>query len=224
MAVYLFGAAVVCLLLSLAAPAAEVLTITRENAAEVAPSGKEADWIYGDHVLRNNRIVAVIGRPVATRNANMTVRGVGGCLIDLTSRARPNDQLSCYYPAGGQAAFRSVVVAAGSLVTEAAAGKPLVVTGYEIADDADFLIVNDAAGPAVGVVVVLRDAHGERYGAGRTDADGRLGFAVPSGAKCGTCSATDGTPDAGFEPMLGFVDVLEVHPRRCLSTAVPSPP
>ena len=29
----------------------------------------------------------------------MTVREVGGCLIDLTRRDRQNDQLSAFYPA-----------------------------------------------------------------------------------------------------------------------------
>jgi hypothetical protein len=156
------------LLSSHAASAAEALTLSPDNAAEAAPAGKEADWIYGDHVLRNDRLVAVIGRPVATRNANMTVRGVAGCLIDLTSRTRPNDQLSCYYPAAGQAAYRSVAVAAeadggaagvaptaaGSLdvaaqgrmvrleyATESAPGKLLVTTEYSLADGEDFLTV-----------------------------------------------------------------------------------
>src|SRR5690349_15656255 len=62
-----------------------------------APQGKEVDAIYGDYVLRNDQIVAVIAQPLATRNANMTVRGVGGCVIDLTERQAPNDQLSAYF-------------------------------------------------------------------------------------------------------------------------------
>lgn len=159
-----------CLLVSLAemARAAEVLTLTADNAAEAAPAGKEADWIYGDYVLRNDRLIAVIGRPVATRNANMTVKGVGGCLIDLTSRDRPNDQLSCYYPAAGQAAFRSATAAASDAATgglaimsptadgdlsaqgrrvrlectsELAAGKPRISVAYELADGDEFLTV-----------------------------------------------------------------------------------
>ncbi len=112
MSVRLLLPAACILCLPLAARGAEVVTIAVDNHTEVAPTGKEADWIYGDHVLRNEQLVAVVGRPVATRNANMTVRGVGGCLIDLTSRGRPNDQLSCYYPAAGQAAFRSATAAA----------------------------------------------------------------------------------------------------------------
>ena len=67
-----------------------------------APQGKEVDAIYSDYVLRNERLIAVIAQPLATRNANMTVRGVGGCLIDFTERTSQNDQLSAYYPAAGR--------------------------------------------------------------------------------------------------------------------------
>src|SRR5262245_46802607 len=67
-----------------------------------APQGKEVDAIYGDYVLRNEHLVAVIAQPLPTRNANMTVKGVGGMLIDLTERQAQNDQLSCYYPGAGR--------------------------------------------------------------------------------------------------------------------------
>ena len=93
--------------LSLAWPcqAAEIVTITADNlaagnAGSLPPAGKESDWIIGDHVLRNDRIVAVVAHPVPTRHANMTVRNVGGCIIDLTERARQNDQLGAFYPGG----------------------------------------------------------------------------------------------------------------------------
>lgn len=76
----------------------ELVELDAENWAEYAPQGKEVDAIYGDWVLRNSKIVAVIGRPLAGRHANMSVKNVGGCLIDLTRRDRPNDQLSAYYP------------------------------------------------------------------------------------------------------------------------------
>lgn len=66
---------------------------------------KETDWIYGDYYLQNDTITAVIAQPVKGRNANMTVRGVGACVIDLTLNSKPNDQLSCYYPTGGRFQF-----------------------------------------------------------------------------------------------------------------------
>jgi hypothetical protein len=95
--------------------AAEIVTITPDNlatgtAGSVPPVGKETDWIIGDHVLRNDRIVAVVARPGPTRHANMTVRNVGGCIIDLTERGRQNDQLSAFYPGANafQYAFNGV--------------------------------------------------------------------------------------------------------------------
>jgi len=90
-----------------AAPAwsAELVTLTMDNWEEFAPQGKEVDCILGDYVLRNELIVVVIARPVSGRNANMTVRDVGGMIIDLTGREAQNDQLSSFYACGGQVSF-----------------------------------------------------------------------------------------------------------------------
>lgn len=71
----------------------------------LVPHGKEVDAIYGDFVLQNSDVRAVIAKPVATRNANMTVRTVGGCLIDLTTRKHESDQLSAFYPGRRQFVF-----------------------------------------------------------------------------------------------------------------------
>ncbi|NDH92998.1 MAG: hypothetical protein EBZ13_00315, partial [Planctomycetia bacterium] len=84
------------------AEAAELVTITEENLAGLAvPDGKESDWIFGDTLLVNDKISAVVAASRPSRHANMTVRNVGGCVIDLTQREKPNDQLSCFYPGGG---------------------------------------------------------------------------------------------------------------------------
>ncbi len=80
--------------------AAEVARLTPKTWESFAPHGKEVDCIYGDYVLRNDQLVAVIAEPLRTRNANMTVRSVGGMIIDLTRVDRPNDQLSAYHPNG----------------------------------------------------------------------------------------------------------------------------
>lgn len=88
------------------ASGAELIVLDEETWASCLPQGKEVDAIYGDFVLRNDRLIAVIARPVAGRNANMTVRNVGGCIIDLTLTSGPNDQLSAYYPGGNRAAWR----------------------------------------------------------------------------------------------------------------------
>ena len=81
--------------------AADLVQLNAENWDEFAPQGKEVDCIYGDYVLRNDVIVAVIGEPKEGRNANMTVRNVGGAVIDLTRRDHSNDQLSAFYPGRG---------------------------------------------------------------------------------------------------------------------------
>jgi hypothetical protein len=89
----------------------EVARLAESNWDRLAPRGKEVDAIYGDIVLRNEHLVAVIADPLPTRNANMTVRDVGGCLIDLTTRADQSDQLSAYYPGRRQYPYRSWSVA-----------------------------------------------------------------------------------------------------------------
>lgn len=76
----------------------EAVVLSAENWKEYAPQGKEVDAIYGDIVLRNEHLVAVIADPKPTRNANMTVKQVGGALIDFTTRKNPSDQLSAFYP------------------------------------------------------------------------------------------------------------------------------
>lgn len=87
------------------AVATDLLEITSDNYAQIVPKGKEVDAIHGDWVLRNDKVVCVIANPKAGRNANMTVRAVGGMLIDFTTRAGGSDQLSCFYPGGGRFRF-----------------------------------------------------------------------------------------------------------------------
>jgi hypothetical protein len=77
---------------------ASVVILNEDNWDRYTPHGKEVDAIYGDAALANSYLTAIIADPVATRNANMTVRDVGGSLIDLTVNDFSSDQLSCYYP------------------------------------------------------------------------------------------------------------------------------
>src|SRR5690348_11170155 len=77
--------------LASAASGAELAVLKPETWDEYAPRGKEVDCIYGDFVLRNDRIVVVVAQPLAGRNANMTVRNVGGAIIDLTRVDRHSD-------------------------------------------------------------------------------------------------------------------------------------
>ena len=87
--------------------------LTDDNWNELVPAGKEVDAILGDFVLRNRLVTAVIAQPLATRHANMTVRDVGGCLIDLTSRPDESDQLGAFYPGAKRFPFQSALARAG---------------------------------------------------------------------------------------------------------------
>lgn len=87
--------------------ATDLQQLTEDNYASLVPAGKETDAIYGDWILRNDQVVVVIAQPIVGRNANMTVRGVAGMVIDMTRRNHANDQLGCFYPAGGRYIFDS---------------------------------------------------------------------------------------------------------------------
>ena len=80
--------------------AAEIARLTPQTWDAFAPRGKEVDCIYGDYVMRNDQLIVVIGEPLRTRNANLTVRSVGAMIIDLTRVDRQCDQLSSYHPNG----------------------------------------------------------------------------------------------------------------------------
>lgn len=97
-------------LATMPARAVELIVLSPQIWDQYAPHGKEADCIYGDLVLRNGHLVAVIARPIEGRNANMTVRNVGGCVIDLTSTHAQNDQLSAFYPGGKTLKWRQLAI------------------------------------------------------------------------------------------------------------------
>lgn len=99
--------ACVCILLSATAAAQQ---LTESNYDELVPAGKEVDAIYGDFVVSNDKMSAVIAAPKFTRNANMTVRYVGGCLIDLARTGAESDQLSAFYPGRNTFRFRDAEV------------------------------------------------------------------------------------------------------------------
>ena len=89
-----------------AAPAlrgAEVKVIYPEFAPEI--DGKEVDWIYGDYVMTNESITVVVAAPIATRDANLTVRQIGASILDISLNEPSNDQLSAYIPTRGNYLF-----------------------------------------------------------------------------------------------------------------------
>lgn len=129
---------------------ADLVQLSAENWDEFAPAGKEVDCIYGDYVLRNENVTAVIAEPKPGRNANMTVRNVGGAVIDLTLRRRSNDQLSAFYPEAGRRSFNVVPsdneslepqTAQLALRSEASDGQPQVDLTYRIKDGEPHLVV-----------------------------------------------------------------------------------
>ncbi len=95
------------------AQAAELVILTNDNWDRLAPAGKEADCILGDYAFKSDRILAVVAPPLPTRNANMTVRQVGGAVIDLTLTEKPNDQLSAYYPGMRRHVFTKAAIIQG---------------------------------------------------------------------------------------------------------------
>ncbi len=90
---------------------ADLVALSPQTWDRYAAHGKEADAIYGDFALVNDQLIAIVAHPKRGRNANMTVRDVGGCLIDLTRRERQSDQLSAYYPGAGLRELRFAGVA-----------------------------------------------------------------------------------------------------------------
>ena len=127
---------------------AEIVRLGEANWDDAVPLGKEVDCIYGDYVLRNAHLVAVIAEPVASRNANMTVHNVGGAVIDLTDRNVQNDQLSCFYPAAAQYPLsdpRTERLSDGSVTfhcrSQTTVDKPDVEVRYLLRDDARYLEV-----------------------------------------------------------------------------------
>lgn len=90
-----------------ASQAAEIVRITDENFDQVVPAGKEVDAIVGDWVLRNEQVVAVIAQPEPWRHANLTIRNVGGTILDFTTREASNDQLGIFSPLGGRYSYRT---------------------------------------------------------------------------------------------------------------------
>jgi hypothetical protein len=138
------------------AKAAELAVLTNANWDHLAPAGKEADCILGDFAFRSDRIQAVVAQPLPTRNANMTVKQVGGAVIDLTLTENPNDQLSAYYPGMRRHVFTQAEIKQASgkkvvLVCTAPAqtakaepktdAQPEVRLEYELEDGQPYLLV-----------------------------------------------------------------------------------
>lgn len=138
-----------------AASAAELARLSPQTWQEFAPAGKEVDCIYGDYVLRNDRIVAVIADPIPTRHANMTVREVGGAIIDLTRRHGQSDQLGAYYPEGRRFPFTLKAFGVGGQKHIPQANEPIRLQGKDVFFSVSSPGTDDK--PAVGIYYSLAD-------------------------------------------------------------------
>lgn len=128
--------------------AVELVRLSAANWDEFAPAGKEADAIYGDWVLRNNEIIAVIGDAIDSRNANMTTHGIGGAVIDLTLREKPNDLLGAFYPVPGRKLRLREIRADGQLWFDAESANDEPTTAEEPISAREFLFVLETASQA----------------------------------------------------------------------------
>lgn len=133
---------------STALPVVELVRLSEANWDEYAPLGKEVDAIYGDYVLRNDRLIAVVANPIASRHASMRTRNVGGGLIDLTRRDVQSDQLSALYPWTQELPLRSATIVSANgkqavlvcqTVTEQ--GKPTAEVRYTLEAGWDWILV-----------------------------------------------------------------------------------
>jgi len=131
--------------------AGEIIQITPATRYMI-PKGKEVDAIDGDWILKNDKVIAVIGNSVAGREANQMVPNVQGAVIDFTSLAANNDNLVAYYPHGYRIFSPSahkieVVSSKGKVVILRAIRNPseedpyLTVTEYILKDGEPFLHV-----------------------------------------------------------------------------------
>lgn len=111
--------------------------VTAKNYDALVPQGKEVDAIYGDFALTSQSAKAVLALPSAARHANMTVRDVGGCLIDFAARDFESDQLSAFYPGKRKYPFSVMDAKPGVVVmtSKGTATRPRCDVRYQLSAD-----------------------------------------------------------------------------------------
>lgn len=131
--------------------AGEIIRLTKNN-LNLLPKGKEVDGMIGDWVMKNGKVIAVIGHAYPDREANQMVSSVQGAVIDFTSLAQNNDQLTVYYPQGARVDVPSadtiiIIASTGKTVQlkavkYATATEPFIAeTTYSLTDNDEFLQV-----------------------------------------------------------------------------------
>lgn len=127
---------------ALSARAAEIVQLTESNWDRYAPAGKEVDAIYGDYVLTNGRITAVVANAIEARDINLKITDGGGYLIDLTRLDQPADQLVVYRPIATAVSMRDAVIESGNGRRVALrVGSDMADVRYVLEDGADGLVV-----------------------------------------------------------------------------------
>lgn len=96
--------------------AAQIVRLNESN-LNLLPMGKEVDGMIGDWVMKNDKVIAVIGATFSDREANQMVSSIQGAIIDFTTLSANNDQLTVYYPQGARVDVPSadtIIVVKGS--------------------------------------------------------------------------------------------------------------
>jgi hypothetical protein len=79
--------------------AADLITLSPQNYKDTAPPGRKTDAVFGDYVMRNDRLIAVIADPgvwPGRSGSRKSINTFEGRLIDLTTRQNPSDQLDLF--------------------------------------------------------------------------------------------------------------------------------
>jgi len=129
---------------ALSASAARIVTLDEKN-WNLVPAGKEVDAIYGDFLMKNDKVVVVIGSTLFNRQLNLRISSAQGSVVDFALLSSNNDQLTVFHPhayvGDGPAADRAEVIKPdGAEVTlrvtrKATAESPVeVVTDYTLKD------------------------------------------------------------------------------------------
>src|SRR5215210_1327635 len=85
--------------ISAAARGGEAARLVEAN-WDLVPRGKEVDAVYGDLVMRNDKVVAVIASALPNRQLNLRIGQAQGCVVDFALLSSNNDQLTTYHPHG----------------------------------------------------------------------------------------------------------------------------
>ena len=187
---------------------AEISVIDRGQTVEL--DGKEVDWIYGDYLLRNETLSAVIAAPLPTRDANMTIRGIGGSVLDLTLNQPSNDQLSAFTPTAGRYLFQNPKLAewgkdGNGVYWQCQSSRTIAKDGtvatvrYELQDDSPYLLTT---------VTITGDKASSVSPWDGVRADGWFKFESDTKRSIATCT------DSFFRQSIGFKVPLATEPPQ----------